>query len=232
MIVFVNDKLVRFVTAQEFTPEIAFQKTLDGTRELNLEDLDGNVLVLHAKASMLSNFVQLVEGQKLKKLKSLTFVCDNAKEAFLGLKKNFKIIKAGGGIVEKDDKILLISRLGRWDLPKGKIEKKENIIDGALREVEEECNIQVELIEKTGITYHTYIRSNKRVLKKTYWYRMKCVDDSEMRPQLDEGILLTEWKSKEQTKILFEKSYLSLKWIYAIYFNEYGRNADTSPPNL
>ena len=36
-----------------------------------------------------------------------------------------KMIEAAGGIViNKDEKILFIYRLGKWDLPKGKLEPK------------------------------------------------------------------------------------------------------------
>ena len=35
-------------------------------------------------------------------------------------------IKAAGGIVIKDDKILFIKKNGRWDLPKGKMEQGVN----------------------------------------------------------------------------------------------------------
>ena len=51
----------------------------------------------------------------------------------------FKVIEAAGGVVmnEKND-ILVIFRSGKWDLPKGKIDKNESIRSAALREVMEE----------------------------------------------------------------------------------------------
>ena len=49
----------------------------------------------------------------------------------------FKIVEAAGGIVYNDQyEILFIKRLGRWDLPKGKVEKGESLDQAALREVE------------------------------------------------------------------------------------------------
>ena len=52
------------------------------------------------------------------------------------------LIEAAGGLVYNSDKqILMIFRNGKWDLPKGKKEDKETIIQCALREVEEECGI-------------------------------------------------------------------------------------------
>ena len=55
---------------------------------------------------------------------------------------HFTIILAAGGIVKKDKKFLFIKRHGKWDIPKGKLEKGENDEEGAVREIEEECNIR------------------------------------------------------------------------------------------
>jgi ADP-ribose pyrophosphatase YjhB (NUDIX family) len=43
--------------------------------------------------------------------------------------------------VRKKDKFLMIYRMKKWDLPKGKKEKKEKYKDTAVREVSEECNV-------------------------------------------------------------------------------------------
>jgi hypothetical protein len=51
----------------------------------------------------------------------------------------FKLIQASGGIVfNQKNEILLIKRLGKWDLPKGKIKKSETLEECAIREIEEE----------------------------------------------------------------------------------------------
>lgn len=50
--------------------------------------------------------------------------------------KCFKRIDAAGGVVfNSEGKILVIHRLGVWDLPKGKAEKGESMEETALREV-------------------------------------------------------------------------------------------------
>ena len=52
-------------------------------------------------------------------------------------KKLIPTIKAGGGIVTNPEgKLLIMKRRGKWDFPKGKKEKGENIATCALREVE------------------------------------------------------------------------------------------------
>ena len=102
----------------------------------------------------------------------------------------YKIIEAAGGVVENDkNEVLMIYRMKTWDLPKGKIEKKETREAAAIREVQEETGLKnVELKDFLHTTYHTYLnRKNKRVLKVTYWYTMKT-EDTELTPQAEEDI--------------------------------------------
>src|SRR5204863_7675563 len=48
---------------------------------------------------------------------------EKLKKAFF---KHFTVIEAAGGIVQNEEKdLLFIFRRGKWDLPKGKMEKKE-----------------------------------------------------------------------------------------------------------
>lgn len=113
----------------------------------------------------------------------------------------FKVVEAAGGIVfNKEEKILFIHRLGKWDLPKGKIEKDESLENAALREVEEETALKELILEKfINNTFHTYKeRNGTRVLKTTYWFKMSYVADAEPKPQVEEGITKVEWKDEDQ----------------------------------
>ena len=113
----------------------------------------------------------------------------------------FKVVEAAGGIVfNKEEKILFIHRLGKWDLPKGKIEKDESLENAALREVEEETSLKELILEKfINNTFHTYKeRNGARVLKTTYWFKMSYVGDAEPKPQVEEGITKVEWKNEDQ----------------------------------
>src|SRR5438270_8715124 len=57
---------------------------------------------------------------------------DKLKKAFF---KHFTLIKAAGGVIENDKKqLLLIFRRGKWDLPKGKLDKDETLEQCAIRE--------------------------------------------------------------------------------------------------
>src|SRR5688572_4852080 len=61
---------------------------------------------------------------------------DKLKKAFF---KHFKLIEAAGGIVQNESKdLLFIFRRGKWDLPKGKMEKNESRETCAERETMEE----------------------------------------------------------------------------------------------
>jgi len=112
--------------------------------------------------------------------------------------------------VFRDGKILFIHRMGMWDLPKGKIEKGEAFKEGALREVEEECNVRVEIVDKVCTTWHTYTKGEKSILKKTVWYHMNCLDDSNKKPQIDEGIDEVRWMNENETNVALYNSYKSI----------------------
>ena len=115
---------------------------------------------------------------------------------------SFTNIEAAGGIVKNEEnKILFIHRLGKWDLPKGKLEPNESLENAATREVEEETGIEnLKLQNFVGATYHTYKErgSNALILKTTFWYLMKSTDSKELIPQTEEGITKVEWKSKDE----------------------------------
>ena len=128
------------------------------------------------------------------------------------IKKKFSIVKAAGGIVDKEGLTLLIFRLGKWDLPKGKLEQNESITVCALREVEEECGIsKLTIVKELPITYHSYRQAGKNVLKVTYWFLMNCTDESSLVPQTEESIELAEWKNEKAVQIALENTYQNIK---------------------
>lgn len=125
----------------------------------------------------------------------------------------FRIIEAAGGLVRNvKDKWLFIFRHGKWDLPKGKIEKKESIEMAAIREVEEECGIGGLTITRELVsTYHIYSLKDKIILKRTYWFEMLCTDTSKLVPQLEEGITDAKWLDTGDLKQVYENTYESIK---------------------
>lgn len=132
------------------------------------------------------------------------------------IKLHFKFIEAAGGVVFNDkNEVLIIQRFGIPDLPKGKAEKGESPEDTALREVEEECGIsELAIIKEIESTYHIYIRNNKRILKRTYWYEMKYSGKEKPVPQIEEEIEYAKFISKDNIPELSAKTYHSLRKIF------------------
>lgn len=124
----------------------------------------------------------------------------------------FWYLEAAGGIVRnKDGKRLLIYRFGRWDLPKGKIEKGENYLQAALREVREETGIaDPEPVQELPSTFHMYDHKGKSVLKRNYWFAMQCNTDEPLVPQQEEGITEAVWIETGQMDKVFNNTYASL----------------------
>ncbi len=132
------------------------------------------------------------------------------------LKKKLPVVIAGGGLVYNDRKeILFIYRNKKWDLPKGKIEKGEDIQNCAIREVEEETGVEGLSIKKfITKTYHVFKRNGKYRLKETYWYEMHTSYNGELIPQEKEGIEKVKWKGFEKSQKALEKSYANIKLLF------------------
>lgn len=131
----------------------------------------------------------------------------------------FKKIDAAGGIVQNsDNKILFIHRLGKWDLPKGKIEPGESREVAAVREVEEECGISdLQLKDFINSTYHIYTeRDGKKILKTTYWFHMLYNGKETPKPQIEEGINEVSWKNEDEIETsIIPSTFQNIKLILA-----------------
>jgi len=123
-----------------------------------------------------------------------------------------KFVRAGGGIVKGAEGFLFIKRHELWDIPKGKLEKKEAPTAGAVREVEEECGVENPLIiTHLCDTWHTYIHKGKNVLKKTYWYAMILDGKGQnLVPQTEEGITEVRFFKRSQFDVVKSNTYLSI----------------------
>ena len=127
--------------------------------------------------------------------------------------KHFPVIEAAGGLVEHTDgRYLFIYRNDKWDLPKGKIEKNEVIIDAAIREVIEETGVGDLMATKPlNTTYHVFNAKGKFKLKKTYWFLMKSNYDGPLVPQEEENIQAAVWRSKADFPLLMKNAYENIK---------------------
>ena len=129
----------------------------------------------------------------------------------------FKIIDAAGGVVKNEkNEILVIFRNGKWDLPKGKIEKgKENYSQAALREVKEETGLKkVAISGKLMTTYHLYFRKERMMLKPTYWFDMLADSSATFKPDEKENITEVAWVKKEDMGKIISNTYESLKDLF------------------
>ena len=126
--------------------------------------------------------------------------------------KKFTIVIAAGGLVlNEKKKILMIFRRGKWDLPKGKLDKGETLEECAVREVEEETGLQqVKLLSPLVITYHTYHEGARFILKESHWYNMKVSGEQKLVPQTEEGIHEIKWVTNKEAQNLFQECYPSV----------------------
>ena len=143
----------------------------------------------------------------------LNVVADDPKVPFLIFSGLFTPVKAAGGLVRRDDgKLLWIHRLGKWDLPKGKMEPGEDARECALREVEEETGLRhLTLEEELPSTWHMYKQHQRTYLKETMWFSMLAADGHQpLTPQKEEGIEAVVWKTPEESKEALPLTYPSL----------------------
>lgn len=132
------------------------------------------------------------------------------------LKSKIKVNRAGGGLVyNKQGEVLFIFRGGKWDLPKGGMDKGEDMEDTAIREVEEETGVnKLKITNKLQKTYHIFRRNGKYRLKITQWYEMQSDFDGELIGQEDEGIEKVAWLNPEEVKEALKNSYENIKLLF------------------
>ncbi|MBO3270608.1 MULTISPECIES: NUDIX hydrolase [Hymenobacter] len=220
MNVFINDIPLIIKKNSEKIYKHRYDLILNPEDEFSSKDLVGDVLVRDVTDVFIDRLLRMMEVKKLKKLTSLTLLARKKKRLILHLKDQFRIVKAAGGLVTRDGMVLMISRFNKWDLPKGKLKKEEDPGIGALREVEEECNIKVSLGEKLPSTWHSYAYNGNKILKKTNWYTMQCLDDSLMKPQAEEYIEEVRWMTPQEALSVLDDSYASIALVVRHFLSE------------
>jgi 8-oxo-dGTP pyrophosphatase MutT (NUDIX family) len=214
MNLYINDKYIKILKSQEAFPDQKPDREATRLLSLSPAKLDGTVFLNDITPEDVSALISWIETKKASKLISLYGMPQDYREVKEHIKKQFRIVRAAGGLVRKKDKILMIYRLGKWDLPKGKLERNESTRDAAEREVLEECGVVAEASDKLCTTWHTYIQEGKRILKKSTWYHMECIDDSNMEPQYIENIEDIRWMSPEECQLALQNSYRSIKGVF------------------
>ena len=196
-----------------------FDTLIDGSSGIVPNKLFSRVLIYDSTIQTIVDLLKKMTNKRFKKIYSICITLKEYKTTTKEIKKMFKIVKAGGGVVNNSKKeILFIYRLNKWDLPKGKLDKRETIKECAKREVEEETKVKVNCKEKIISTWHTYTRNKKFILKKTTWYRMISLDDSKMKPQKKEKIEKVEWMKESTIKEILLNSYRTLNHVMIEYY--------------
>ncbi len=133
------------------------------------------------------------------------------------IKKAVRVIKAAGGLVKNaNSDYLFIKRLGKWDLPKGKVEEGEKMREAAIREVAEECSIEIDFLgKKIESTYHVYILKGEFILKKTNWYEMEINSVPDLVPQAEEDITEAQWVAVKDLQLIRDNTYPLIKALIA-----------------
>ena len=163
--------------------------------------------------------VQMIKSKKVKMLYLYHSKEDKLWYYFLNM---FKLIEAAGGFVRnlKTNHFLFIFRNKKWDLPKGRINKNEEVQKAAIREVEEETGVEsLSITKPLNTTYHIFKRNRKYRLKKTFWYLMETDYNGELTPEIKEGIEKAIWIDKKLIVSLKSQMYQNINLIISTYFN-------------
>jgi 8-oxo-dGTP pyrophosphatase MutT (NUDIX family) len=149
-------------------------------------------------------------------IRSLYVFSDDEEKTLEQIKSCYKIVEAAGGVIRNaDGKLLVIFRRGKWDLPKGKIEKGEFYSQAALREVQEETGLtKIELGKHLFDTYHVYTEKGQQILKRTIWYNMTLTADEKLVPQQEEDITEVRWIDYQGVGEVMKNTFESLKDIF------------------
>jgi len=144
--------------------------------------------------------------------KQCQIISDDPKRAFKSFFKFFVKIKAAGGLVLRDEQMLFIRRNKKWDLPKGKVEKKESIKTAAVREVMEECGLlnAPKIRNKITKTFHVYQLKEKSYVKITTWFLMDYEGDEKLIGQKEEGITSACWVKPMGLSAKLKNTYPSI----------------------
>ncbi len=138
------------------------------------------------------------------------------KEIMKTLKLKIPVQKAGGGLVyNTKNEVLFIFRNGKWDLPKGGIEKGEAIEETAMREVGEETGVgNLIVTDKLQKTYHIFKRNGRFKLKITHWFEMRTTFEGIPEGQAEEGIEKVAWLNPTEIQEALKNSYENIKLLF------------------
>jgi ADP-ribose pyrophosphatase YjhB (NUDIX family) len=219
MRLFINDIPVRILDAGTSPDAGNYNHTLDAASEpITQAKLINHVWIRNVDEGALDTLLGFLNSKVPTNILSVVLTVSDLLSVKKYLRSKFRVVQAAGGLIRKKEKFLMIYRMKKWDLPKGKKEKNEKYRRTAVREVEEECNVAVKIGSKICTTWHTYTMNKNSMLKKTKWYLMDCVDDSKMKPALEEDIEELRWMTQKEVYHALEHSYKSIQYVFEEYY--------------
>lgn len=220
MILFINDIPVKILEADLVPDAGNYNYILDAATEpITQAKLINHVWIKNVNEQEFDNLLRFLNSHVPTNILSVILSTSGISVKKL-LRARFKIVKAAGGLIRKKEKFLMIYRMKKWDLPKGKREKNESSKQTAVREVSEECNITVKLGRKICTTWHTYTMNKNAMLKKTRWFLMDSVDDTKMKPAAEEDIEELRWMNRKEVYHALEHSYKSISYVFEQYYQK------------
>ena len=217
MNLFINDTPFFLLRSLNEAKPLKHKNIIRANEVSSLKNLSGAVVITNVSIQQALSFFEELKDNYYEDV-SFRILPDFYNETKTLIKQNFKIIDAAGGVVSNNKgERLLIYRLKKWDLPKGKLDKGETFKKAAKREVKEETGVQVKLKRSITTTWHTYTIRDNLILKRNKWYAMDSQDDSAMKPQKGESIEKVVWMTDEEVSTAFKKSYRSIRYVMKIY---------------
>lgn len=100
-----------------------------------------------------------------------------------------KKVQSAGGIIFKDELVLLIKSKARntISIPKGKVELGESLEETALREVREETGYGTKIVSKIDSINFDFEKNGEMRNKTVTCFRLELLNDSDPQPSLQEG---------------------------------------------
>lgn len=128
------------------------------------------------------------------------------------------IRNCAGGVVFYNDKVFLIkNEKEEWTLPKGVIKGNDLSSEVAVRRVQEETGLNVDIVSNAGRTSYEFfsITRQRPVCNKITWYIMKALNESyelEKSPKIADGGFFDIDEALEKVTYSQDKSIVSLSY--------------------
>lgn len=182
--------------------------------EKRRDNLPKRITLKNPSEVLVQELLNHIIEEKISDLDYLYIVAKDVDKIKDYIQSQFKILEAAGGIVTKDDEYLMIFRRGKWDLPKGKMDKGETFRETAVREIEEECGIKTDIEDKICSTWHFYHHKGENVLKHTKWYHLTPINETSLNPQTEEDIEEATWCDTRKVATNLQNTYPAIDFVF------------------